>query len=285
LSVPKSSIQNPSSRSNIRDPTSEIQHPESNIRKPTSGIQHPESNIRDPASEIQHPESNIRDPASEIQHPASGIQHPQSNIRNPASFVQHPKSNIRNPASEIQHPYSKSERSERSLIPHRTIPHPSPNDYLAAVTWNNLTKREQSLQLIRALRGLRNAKGKNTETDLARLRQVGRQQRLLPTEVQEILDSSDKADVIVPKSDEDKMEVLYYLVFRMKSDPTLEPDEIESIKYFGEPIGLREDLEEDFVKLVNKFKNTNVAPEDMIARMQKVLDTPEPEPEPEPEKK
>jgi len=114
---------------------------------------------------------------------------------------------------------------------------------------------------------------------------VGRQQRLLPTEVQEILDSSDKADVIVPKSDEDKMEVLYYLVFRMKSDPTLEPDEIESIKYFGEPIGLREDLEEDFVKLVNKFKNTNVAPEDMIARMQKVLDTPEPEPEPEPEKK
>lgn len=146
--------------------------------------------------------------------------------------------------------------------------------------WNQLTRRGKSLHLLDLLRAASKSKKKLNEAELQRIRQVGQQQRLMLSEIEEQLEAPLKG-VSAPSSEEERMYALYHLVFLMKSEPTLEPEEEESIRHFGERLDFHEGVLDDFIKLANKYKNSNVPVTDMVARIKRFVDTPREEPEEE----
>ncbi len=138
------------------------------------------------------------------------------------------------------------------------------------MNWEDLTRHDKSIQLIRALKSLSQSDGSVSDEELQYIRRVGQQQRLMLSEIDEEL-ASDNSDIKYPKSERDRMEVLYHLVFLMKSDTTIEPEEEVSIKHFGLKLGFREELITDFIKLANKFKNSNMPSEFMIDKIKKFM--------------
>ena len=146
------------------------------------------------------------------------------------------------------------------------------------MTWNIFTRRTKSIELLRTLRAVLGGPKKINAERRERLTRVGQQQRLTLAEIDEVLDDTgDKTKA--PADEQARMETLYYLVFLMKSEPTLEPEEEESIKHFGELLGFREDVMTDFIKLANKYKNSDVPMADMVARIKRFVDNPPPPPE------
>ena len=73
----------------------------------------------------------------------------------------------------------------------------------------------------------------------------------------------------IPRTEEERMTVLYYLLFLMKIDTVITSKEKELVHHYGFKLGFSSVMIDDFIALVEKHKNDRIPVEDMIAIIKK----------------
>jgi len=138
------------------------------------------------------------------------------------------------------------------------------------MNWNLLTTRQQTLQVLRVLKSLSEADGHIDQKERIFMQQLGQQHGLTSIEVASELGNGDH-EVVLPLEEQERMTVLYYLVFLMQSDGDITPEEEVSIYHFGLRLGFREELLRNFIALANKYKGKQIPQEDMLAQIRAFL--------------
>lgn len=67
--------------------------------------------------------------------------------------------------------------------------------------------------------------------------QVGYNVGLSQSQIENAIRSNTKKELVFPKSEQDRMNILYYLLFLMKIDKSVDEKEIELIHHYGFKLG------------------------------------------------
>ena len=138
------------------------------------------------------------------------------------------------------------------------------------MNWNYLTPYQQSLQVVRALKALSAADGDVDPRELSYIRQAGLQHGLTSEDIEEELRSTEVITSF-PKDERERMTMLYYLIFLMKSDNQITPAEEASIHHFGFKLGIRDGLLRHFIALASQYRGEDIPPEEMIDKIRVYL--------------
>jgi uncharacterized membrane protein YebE (DUF533 family) len=72
-----------------------------------------------------------------------------------------------------------------------------------------------------------------------------------------------------PKSEQDRMNILYYMLFLMKIDTVISEPEKEMVYHYGFKLGFSKPMLEDFISLVEQHKFKPIPSEKMIEVIRK----------------
>ncbi|MFK8055650.1 MAG: hypothetical protein AB8F78_05970 [Saprospiraceae bacterium] len=134
------------------------------------------------------------------------------------------------------------------------------------MNWNLLTTRQQTLQVLRVLKSLSASDGVVSQQERVFMQQLGQQHGLTSIEVASELGNGED-EVILPLEEQERMTVLYYLVFLMQSDGDITKEEEVSIYHFGHRLGFREELLRNFIELANKYQGQAIPAEKMLEKV------------------
>lgn len=136
--------------------------------------------------------------------------------------------------------------------------------------WHLLNKEQQSAQVIKALKLLCFADDKVNENELKFILEVGRMHGMNAEQVMAYL-KEENIQLILPADEQERMTIMYYLIFLMKADHEINDSEEEAIKHFGLKLGFREELMNDFIHLAKKYLGQNIPPSEMLEKIKKYL--------------
>ena len=105
---------------------------------------------------------------------------------------------------------------------------------------------------IKNLLALAKADGHMHEKEIQLLFKIAKRYGLKTRQVQELLDSSEKFNVIVPDNHNDKMNLLYDLILMVYADDVVNKDEVEFCHDVAKQFGMKQDLVEWLLKEFKK---------------------------------
>lgn len=75
----------------------------------------------------------------------------------------------------------------------------------------------------------------------------------------------------LPKTEQERMNVVYYLLFMLNSDRHIDDREIRFIKKVGFMLGFRSRLIEDMLECITDEPDVKIAPEKLINKIRKYM--------------
>ncbi|MBT8189837.1 MAG: TerB family tellurite resistance protein [Saprospiraceae bacterium] len=72
-----------------------------------------------------------------------------------------------------------------------------------------------------------------------------------------------------PRSEQDRMTILYYLLFMMKIDRNITEEEKDMIQHYGFKLGFSRSMINDFIHLMEEYRNTTVPIPEMLEIIKK----------------
>jgi hypothetical protein len=112
---------------------------------------------------------------------------------------------------------------------------------------------------IKSLLALAKSDGHMHEKEIELLFKIGKRYGLKNRQIQDLIDSTEKFEVIVPDNHNDKMNLLYDLILMVYADEVVNPHEVEFCKDMADRFGLKRDLVE---WLLGEFKKGTPPPPD-----------------------
>ncbi|MBK6785295.1 MAG: hypothetical protein IPG79_17225 [Saprospiraceae bacterium] len=92
----------------------------------------------------------------------------------------------------------------------------------------------------------------------------------LPLEkVREIMISEEDLNEILPHDENERMNVLYHLLFMMEADKIIDPEEIKMIYHFALKLGFSEKMVEEFILIFKTYDIDDLPPDAMLKIIQK----------------
>lgn len=132
--------------------------------------------------------------------------------------------------------------------------------------WDFLSDKDKTKEILLNLRILSYADEKLTAEELQFLRDVGVSHGLSQEETDIILASQDSPST-QPESEQDRMSLLYYMVFMIKVDQEIDDKEEQLIYHFGLKLGFRESLIREFILLAKKYIRQGIPPQEMLNKI------------------
>lgn len=131
--------------------------------------------------------------------------------------------------------------------------------------WEELDRKQQSIQIIRILRSVSIADGALTHSELDLIRKVGDYYGLSSDEVDDEL-ITDEPLISLPRDENDRIKILYYMLYLIKADHVVDQEEVKLIHHFGLKLGFRE-------KMLDKLVDISKANIGKGLPLEKMLDT------------
>lgn len=107
--------------------------------------------------------------------------------------------------------------------------------------WEEMNRKEQSRQIIRVLRSLSIADGALSRSELELIRKIGDYYGMTRIEIDEEL-LTNEASVAIPIDENQRLKILYYMLYLIKVDHKIDKEEVELIHHFGLKLGFREHM-------------------------------------------
>jgi len=98
---------------------------------------------------------------------------------------------------------------------------------------------------------------------------VGRHMGMDDQKVERMIKNSTQVKLTIPESEEDRMGIMYYMLFLMKIDTIIHEDEKELIHHYGFKLGFSREMVDDFINLMEKNKFNDVETKDMLNILRK----------------
>jgi uncharacterized tellurite resistance protein B-like protein len=105
--------------------------------------------------------------------------------------------------------------------------------------------------------------------ELSYILQVGQAVGLNQYQIEETIRAEDTLDPTFPKTEQERMNILYYMLFLMKIDQNVSHKEKELIHHYGFKLGFSKAMLDEFVHLISKHQNSNVPTNQMLSIIKK----------------
>ena len=99
--------------------------------------------------------------------------------------------------------------------------------------------------------------------------QVGQAVGLSQYQVDEIIRAKTTFDSTFPKTEQERMNILYYMLFLMKIDKNVSLKEKELIHHYGFKLGFPKAMLDEFIYLISKHQNSLVPTDQMLSIIKK----------------
>lgn len=136
--------------------------------------------------------------------------------------------------------------------------------------WEELNRKDQSVQIIRVLRSISIADGALTHSELELIRKVGNYYGLSNGEVDDEL-ITDLPLIAVPNNENERIKILYYMLYLIKADQVIDLEEIELIHHFGLKLGFRENMLESLIDIAKDNIGKGLPIEKMLDTIRQYL--------------
>ena len=136
--------------------------------------------------------------------------------------------------------------------------------------WEELNKKEQSIQIIRVLRSLSLADGALTHSELDLIRKVGDYYGLKSDEVDDEL-ITDAPLIAVPSAENERIKILYYMLYLIKADQVIDEEEVELVHHFGLKMGFRENMLNKLIDIAKENIGKGLPIEKMLDTIRQYL--------------
>lgn len=95
--------------------------------------------------------------------------------------------------------------------------------------------------------------------------------KLTDSEVAAIRQSPDEYKISPPPDENKRMTILYYLLFMMKADQQVEPEEEVLCYQIGFRLGFREEMVANLISLMKEYLKEDLPPDGMLERVKPFL--------------
>jgi len=112
----------------------------------------------------------------------------------------------------------------------------------------------ESKQLLSTLIKLSRADNHFDEFEFAYILKVGRHIGVDDHIVEQLIKDSTTTELEIPKEEQDRMSILYYMLFLMKVDTIIHEDEIELIHHYGFKLGFSLSMIDEFIAVMHEHK-------------------------------
>lgn len=130
--------------------------------------------------------------------------------------------------------------------------------------WELLDGPEKANVMIKILAYIAKADGKLQENELAYLLYVAQKINVAPEDVRQILVDNQPLHEMLPSDEQDRMNVLYHLLFMMGADKTVADEEEKALYYFGLKLGFSEWMVKDFLEVFKTYDIDDLPPGAMV---------------------
>jgi len=124
-------------------------------------------------------------------------------------------------------------------------------------------------ELLSALIQLSKADNYFDEFEFTYLLKVGRHIGLEDEVVETMIKQSKKLPLTIPKNEEERMTILYYMLFLMKINNIINDEEKELVHHYGFKLGFSANMIDDFIRLMENSGQRKVKTTDMIKVIRK----------------
>jgi len=121
--------------------------------------------------------------------------------------------------------------------------------------WDILTQDEKNHILLKLLVHVCKADDVLHENEFAYLLHVCKILKVNPEVIREYMMQDEKINEILPQSEQERMNILYHLLFIMKSDKNIHPIEEIKIYQLSFRLGFSEEMTREFIQL---YKENNI---------------------------
>lgn len=120
--------------------------------------------------------------------------------------------------------------------------------------WDILTNDEKNRVLLKLLIHISKADSQIHEGEFAYLVYTCKNLNLDPQLIREYAGIDENINEILPQSEQDRMNVLYHLLFTMNSDNNVDITEEVKVYQLAFKLGFSEDMTRDFIQLMKQHK-------------------------------
>jgi len=136
--------------------------------------------------------------------------------------------------------------------------------------WEEMNRKDQSVQIIRVLRSLSIADGALTYSELELIRKVGDYYGLSSDEIDDEL-ITDEPIIAVPNDENERIKILYYMLYLIKADQRIDKEEVDLIHHFGLKLGFREKMLDKLVDIAKENIGKGLPIEKMLNTIRQYL--------------
>lgn len=100
---------------------------------------------------------------------------------------------------------------------------------------------------------------------------VGKQLKVSPAELDEIEANLDDYEISPPPDEQERMTILYYLLFAMAVDGVIHEEEEKLCYDFGLKLGFRETMTRDMINVMKQFLNKKLPEGALLTEIKKYM--------------
>ena len=107
------------------------------------------------------------------------------------------------------------------------------------------------------------------EFELTYLLKVGKHIGLADSTVETLIKKNDIPDLKIPPAEQDRMTIIYYMLFLMKVDKKITEEEKELVHHYGFKLGFSYNMMDDFINVIAANKDSDVHKEALLSIIKK----------------
>ncbi len=131
---------------------------------------------------------------------------------------------------------------------------------------NKIKLRQSIIALLYRLSGADKQVG---DEELSYILKVGEVIGVDKEEIGAIILNWDSFELDPPKNEQDRMTILYYLLFLMKTDHNISEEEINLVREFAFRLGFRSAMTDEMINIVQDHVDKNLTPEQLLSTIRK----------------
>jgi len=100
--------------------------------------------------------------------------------------------------------------------------------------------------------------------ELTYLLKVGQHLNMDQEVVENMIKDSKKKKLVIPEKEQDRMTIIYYMLFLMKIDTIVTEEEKDLVHHYGFKLGFSKPMMDEFIDVIEKHKFRKVPTEKML---------------------
>ncbi len=130
--------------------------------------------------------------------------------------------------------------------------------------WDILSNDEKNDVLLKLLVYMSQVDGMLNESEFSYMIHVCNKLNINPEELRKFEGIKDVEKDILPSSEQDRVNILYHLLFIMNSDDKINPEEENAIYHLAFKLGFNEETTSEFISLMKQYKLDELPPGSML---------------------